>query len=95
MSNRACPKCGTKVDPLKLLVMGPAKVYRCSHCDAPISVSATSNRVLMYSGLLLVVPAYLYRLANPVLESGAILLATLILSAALTIAAQKVVLAEP
>lgn len=56
MNNRNCPDCGNPVSRFKLLIMGPAKEYACSACNASLTVSPTSNRILIYGGLLFFTP---------------------------------------
>jgi len=71
--------------------MGPAKTYKCKACDAAITVSPTSNRVLIYGGLTIFTPSvFYYKVAPSMLSASmAVLIFTLLLT--LTIFTQKVI----
>jgi len=82
------------VSPLKLLIMGPAKQYKCTNCSNSITVSPTSNRILIYGGLLFFVPAGLFYKVEPNLFSGSIMAAVFVALLGLTTITQKVISAN-
>ncbi|HEC26684.1 MAG TPA: hypothetical protein ENI67_04660 [Gammaproteobacteria bacterium] len=94
MSNRNCPKCENKVNPIKLLIMGPAKKYKCASCSNLITVSPTSNRILIYGGLLFFVPAGLFYKVEPSVFSGSVMGMVFIAVLILAIFTQKVISAK-
>jgi len=94
MSKRACPKCGKKIAPLKLLFMGPNKVYKCVGCNTDISVCHNRNRFFIYGGLALVVPATILCVIEPGFKSNLILVLIQLTILIIVIASAKVQSAE-
>jgi len=74
--------------------MGPAKTYECKKCNAAITVSPTSNRVLIYGGLIILTPAILYFRVEPNLQSGSLVGFVFVILIILTIFTQKVIHAK-
>ena len=74
--------------------MGPAKTYHCKSCNAAITVSPTSNRVLIYGGLIIFVPVILYFKVEPGLFSAGVVGLVFAVLITLTIFTQKVIHAK-
>lgn len=53
--------------------MGPSKRYACTQCGRGVTVSPTSNRILIYGGLLFFVPAGLFYKLEPSVLSASIM----------------------
>jgi DNA-directed RNA polymerase subunit RPC12/RpoP len=90
MNRRACPECGKKISLIKLLIMGPNKVYKCSGCNADITVCQNRNRVLVYGGLAFVVPAAIFCVVEPGFKSNLILVLIQLVILTIVMATAKV-----
>ena len=92
--NHICPKCKTGIGYLRVLTWGPGKSYACPNCQTPLTVSATSNRVLIYGGLTVILPSCYYYLATQSTLSAAVVVSAFVTVLLVTALAQRIVCAR-
>ena len=91
MTNRNCPECNRKVSLLTALNLCPSKTYTCPDCQEKLTISVNSHHILMVGFLFILLPAVVYCIIEPSVNSAIIVgLAFLILSA-VTVATQKII----
>jgi DNA-directed RNA polymerase subunit RPC12/RpoP len=94
MSKHDCPNCGKKVFWAKLLIMGPCKTYKCASCSEDITVDPNTNRIIVYSGLVVFGLFILYSVTSPGYESIIVALGAILVPAIETLYLQKVIRAK-
>ena len=93
--NFNCPKCGKHVVLRKFMFITPDRIFDCMHCSTKITIEyQISERGLIYSSLILIVPTFFYAILTKNYIAFIILVFELIAFGSYGFINQRVVLAS-